>query len=211
MELKDPAATEAHFSQKTREMGTAVIRKNYGAGTATRFRDDLFLIGKDFAAACGRPGLSAVDVVGAIFLVIAEGFDAGEVFQTLSGGVQEWFIDAEIVRVAVHVRYRSLEGYHLVAEGDQEFLEAVGQSVGSASVFGSRRGPRVWSVRVEAGIGLRDDHDCRRVECLGLGEGVLHPGDVAALRAAYSFESGATSHRLLHEPWMLSVTYVTPR
>ena len=32
----------------------------------------------------------------------------------------------------------------------------------------------------------------------------------AALRAAYSSGSGAVSHRLLHEPWTLSVAKVTP-
>src|SRR5262245_13450449 len=32
----------------------------------------------------------------------------------------------------------------------------------------------------------------------------------AALRASYSFLSGAVSHRLLQEPWMLTVTYMTP-
>ena len=111
----------------------------------------------------------------------------------------------------MHAGDRLREGSHLIAQGEQKLLEAVRPANAlSASVFGSRTGPRLASLASKPASACemnmraaeRRDFASAKVCC-------IHPMS-AWLRAAYSSGSGAVSHRLLHQPWMLSVAQLTP-
>ena len=58
---------------------------------------------------------------------LAERLDASEILQPASLCIQERLVDAEIMRVTVHVGDRLAERDDLIAERDEEFLEAVRQ------------------------------------------------------------------------------------
>jgi hypothetical protein len=59
--------------------------------------------------------LTGGEVVVAVLLVIAEGFDPGEVLQALTFSILHRLIHAEIVGVAVDVSDRLLESDNLLA------------------------------------------------------------------------------------------------
>ncbi len=112
--------------------------------------------------------------------MVAERLDPGEVLESLSGGVLERLVDPEVVRVAVDVGHRVLERGHLVAQGDEEGVEAVGARLGIV-LDERRRVPRRGAldlVVVESRVSLGDEHHGSRVPRRGLLERLVHPRDV---------------------------------
>src|SRR5262249_57387271 len=85
-------------------------------------RDDLRLERKHVAGLRIDERLHPVDVVHAVRRVVAEGLDAREVLQPSSLRVEQRFIDAEVVRVAVDVDDRPLEVDRQLAELDDEVV-----------------------------------------------------------------------------------------
>src|SRR5689334_1498327 len=77
-------------------------------------RHDLGLVGKDLATLSVHTDLHPVHVIRTVGGVIAERLDAGEVLQPASRSVLEGLVNAEVVRVAVHVGNWLAEGDHLV-------------------------------------------------------------------------------------------------
>src|SRR5258705_6811747 len=67
-------------------------------------RDDLGLVGEDFAARGVDQDLEPVYGVGAVGLVVAEGFDAGEIFQAVVLRVLQEPVHAGILAGAVAAR-----------------------------------------------------------------------------------------------------------
>src|SRR5882762_4108469 len=141
-------------------------------------RDDLGLVGEDFAARGVDEDLEPVYVVGAVGLVVAEGFDAGEIFEALALRVLEGLVDAEIVRVAVDVGDRLLEGDDLVAQSEQERLKAVGLAIGFGESFGVAKRSTGTVTEIETGIGLGDEHDGGGGAGSCFLEGLLRPKNV---------------------------------
>jgi hypothetical protein len=93
-------------------------------------RHDLRLIAEHFTALRIYNDFEPLHVVRAIRLVIAKGLDAREVFETPSLDIKKRPVYAEVMRVAMHIGDGLAKGDHLVTQGQQEFLEAVGLSVG---------------------------------------------------------------------------------
>src|SRR5258705_5108432 len=141
-------------------------------------RNDLGLVGEDFAAGGIDEDLEPVYVVGAVGLVVAEGFDAGEIFEALAFRVLEGLVDAEIVRVAVDEGDRLLEADDLVAQSEQERLEPVGLAIGFGESFGVTKRSTSTVAEIETGIGLGDEHDGGGVAGASFLEGFLHPQNV---------------------------------
>src|SRR5215813_13461200 len=77
--------------------------------------NDLRLKGKHFAAVSIHQHFHPMDIVGAVCLVVAKGLHSRKVFQPASLGIEERFINPEIMRVSVHIGDRLLEGNDLVA------------------------------------------------------------------------------------------------
>src|SRR5262249_5216054 len=121
---------EAYESQPTNcepapaRSATRVPRRN---GLSLRGRDcyaiggdDLRLVSEDFAAAGVHDYLHPIHIVGAVGLVISEGFHASEVFQAASLGVEERLVNAEVMGVTVDIGHRPFKGDHFVAQGEKE-------------------------------------------------------------------------------------------
>jgi hypothetical protein len=99
-----------------------------------------------------------------VHVVLAESLDSGEVQDSailLALFGVEWFVDPEVVGVAVNQHDRPAEGDYLLPEG---FLE-VGEARGVLRI-------------VFEGVGLDREHHCGMVVLPGRFEGLLQPGEV---------------------------------
>ena len=132
-------------------MAAAVVRDWVPRAVAW---NDLLLEGKHVTRRGIDQHLHPVHVVDAVFLVVAERLQAGEVFQARSGRVEKGLVDTEVVRVTVDVDDRPPEVSHVVAQSAQEIMEAVWLAVRlDERLRVAHRGARRVG-RVEARIGL---------------------------------------------------------
>src|SRR5512143_4147572 len=112
-----------------------------------------------------------------------KGLDTGEIFESITSGSEERLVDAEIVRITVHIGDRPTEGNHFVTKIGEEFLVSVllgretnlHQCLRITSVIGEPGG------LIPSRITLRDKHDSDGVISLGGSEGLAHPGDVGGI------------------------------
>src|SRR5262245_14277834 len=73
-------------------------------------RNNLRLKSKYFAAVSIHQYLHPMDIIGAVCLVVAKGLDSRKVFQPAYLGIEERFVNPEIVRVSVNIGDWLLEG-----------------------------------------------------------------------------------------------------
>ncbi len=128
--------------------GTCPDRLGGWDGSTVR-RNDLLLIREDLPRLSIHEDLQPVDVVVAVFLMIAKRFDPSEVLKALPSGIQKWLIDTKIVRVSVHVVPRLFEGDDFSPQGQKELLEDIGLTV---------------SLRERPGISRRSTSSVREIE-----------------------------------------------
>src|SRR5437868_2578845 len=93
-------------------------------------RHDLRLIAEHFTALRIYNDFEPLHVVDAIRLIVAKGLDACEVFKPPSLGIKKRPVDAEVMRVAMHIGNGFAKSDYLLTQGQQELLEAVGLPVG---------------------------------------------------------------------------------
>ena len=167
------------------------------------------MIREDLAAPWIDEHLDPVHVVVAVGLIVAKRFDTGEVLETTPLRVEEGPIDAEVMRVAMHVGHRLAEVDDLLAQRQQVGLVAVlapeFASV-SSSVCGLRSGARVPSVRSQPGLACAMIITATEPSAFASSNVSWSQAMLAALRALNSSGSGLVSHKLLQDPWTLSVT-----
>src|SRR4029077_4655661 len=75
-------------------------------------RYDLWLVAEHLAAARVAAHLQPIHVVVAVALVVSERLDAGKVLQPAPLGVEEGFVEAEVMRVSMYVCHRTAERDH---------------------------------------------------------------------------------------------------
>jgi len=88
---------------------SGALRRGYGHAIR---RHNLRLVGENLATLWIDSHFQPVIIVGAVFLVIAECFHTRKVFQPLALRGEERPIDAEVMRVSMHVGNRPLERRH---------------------------------------------------------------------------------------------------
>src|SRR5262249_59031740 len=76
-------------------------------------RDDLRLIRKDLTATRIHEHLHPLHIVVSVRRVVAECFNAREVLDATTGGVQEWLVNAAVMGVPMHESDHLPEGKHL--------------------------------------------------------------------------------------------------
>ncbi len=77
-----------------------------------------------------------MNVIDAVLWVVAKSLYAREVFEAPSLGVQEGFVHAKIMRIAMHVSHWLAEGDHFFSQGEQVVLEAIGGTIGLGQSLG---------------------------------------------------------------------------
>ena len=89
-------------------------------------RNDLRLVGEYLSSFGIDQYFHPLHVVVSALCVIAERLDACEVLEPDEArGIHQRLVDAEVVRVTVHVRDGFTEGNHLCAQGDEKIPEAI--------------------------------------------------------------------------------------
>jgi hypothetical protein len=146
---------------RKRKVGQAAENADLRGGNGDAVAgDDLLLVGEDLAGAGIDEHLKPLHIIVVVLGVIAEGFDAREIFETLSERIQKWLVYPKVMRIAMYIRNRLRECDYLVAKGDEEVMEAVELTVGLGECVGIAHRAATGVGRIEARVGLRDQHHC---------------------------------------------------
>src|SRR5262249_48415232 len=78
----------------------------------------------------------------------------------------------------MNVSYGLPEGNHLIAKRKQRLLEPIGHARGERQRLRVAHRFAFDGVVVKPGVGLRDEHDARRIESRGLLKCILNPLDI---------------------------------